>query len=97
MTAVNWANNHISFQTPAPPVFLECTSVLSTAIICIYLPIRVDHWDLEKERIVILTDNNIISVKYNFIQQQVEELKYIPIGSITEALFGDFKYPYSYA
>ena len=58
---------------------------------------RVDHWDLERERVVILTNNNVIVVKYNFIQQRVEELKYIPINAITKAVFGDFQYPYSYA
>ena len=58
---------------------------------------RVDHWDLERERVVILTDNNIIVVKYNFIHQQVEELKYIPINAIVKAVCGEFQYPYSYA
>ena len=57
---------------------------------------RVDHWDLEKERIVVLSDNNLISIKYNFILSTVEELKYIPLSHIQELLFGDFKYTSSY-
>lgn len=57
---------------------------------------RIDHWDLEKERLVLLSDNNIISVKYNFILGQIEELKFIPLSYISELVFGDFKYPSSY-
>jgi hypothetical protein len=58
---------------------------------------EIDHWDLEKERLLMLTDNNLISVRYNFIQGVVEELKFIPLGAITSIVFGDFKYPSSYA
>ena len=57
---------------------------------------RVDHWDLEKERLLVLTDNNLVSVRYNFISGLVEELKYIPIAAITNIVFGEFKYPSSY-
>lgn len=58
--------------------------------------LRVDHWDLEKERVVVLTDNNLVSVKYNFIQQVVEELRFIPLAYIREMRVGDFNYTYSY-
>ena len=57
---------------------------------------RIDHWDLEKERVILLSDNNIISVKYNFILGQIEELKFIPVPYISKLLFGEFKYPSSY-
>ncbi len=45
---------------------------------------------------MLLSDNSIISVKYNFILGQIEELKFIPVPYISELLFGDFKYPSSY-
>ncbi|XP_064384033.1 tumor protein p63-regulated gene 1-like protein [Halichondria panicea] len=61
-----------------------------------WLLTEIDHWDLEKERLILLSDNNIISVKYNFILGQIEELKFIPVPYISELLFGDFKYPSSY-
>ena len=53
---------------------------------------RIDHWDLEREKLIILTDNNLIAVKYNFINSSVEELKYIPFSHVTEMVYGDFKY-----
>ena len=57
---------------------------------------RIDHWDLEREKLVILTDNNLIVVKYNFINSSVEELKYIPFSHVTEVVYGDFKYTSSF-
>ena len=81
-----------------------CVCVCVCESTSIYLPLslppspsRIDHWDLEKERLLVLTDNNLISVRYNFIQGVVEELKFIPMGAITNIVFGDFKYPSSYA
>lgn len=62
-----------------------------------WLLTEINHWDWEKERVVLLTDSNIISVKFNFIQQVVEELKYIPLAYVKEIIYGDFQYPYSYA
>jgi hypothetical protein len=57
-----------------------------------WLVTEVDHWDLEKERVLLLTDNNLISVRYNFIQSVIEELKFIPLSAMTNVIFGDFKY-----
>ena len=55
-------------------------------------PSRIDHWDLEKERLLVLTDKFLISVKFNFRASIVEELKYIPIKHVVDLLYGDFKY-----
>lgn len=63
---------------------------------CLPLPSRIDHWDLEKERVVLLSDNHLISVKYNFILSAVESLKYIPLQHVSRMIFGDFKYTSSY-
>ena len=62
----------------------------------ILLSSRIDHWDLEKERVVLLSENNIISVKYNFILGSIEELKFIPLSHVFEMTVGEFKYPSSY-
>ena len=80
------------FHVSLPPFpSLLCSPLLSPSH-----PPRIDHWDLEKERILVLTDNNIISVRYHFIRGVVEELKFIPLNAITDILFGDFKYTSSY-
>lgn len=53
---------------------------------------RIDHWDLEREKLMVLTDNVLIAVKYNFINSSVEELKYIPFSHVTDIVYGEFKY-----
>lgn len=57
---------------------------------------EVDHWDIERERIVVLTDCKIISVKYDFIHGLVEELKRISLNPAYDYTYGDFKYPNTY-
>jgi len=54
---------------------------------------RIDHWDFEKERLVAISDHNIISTWYNFRYGQVEEIKLIPLKFITEVIAGKFTYP----
>lgn len=53
---------------------------------------RIDHWDLEREKLMVLTDSNLIAIKYNFINSSVEELKYIPFSHVTSIVYGEFKY-----
>ena len=43
-----------------------------------------------------LSENSIISVKYNFILGSIEELKFIPLSHVFEMTLGEFKYPSSY-
>lgn len=57
-----------------------------------WLLTEVDHWDLEREKLMVLTDCNLIAVKYNFINSSVEELKYIPFSHVTSIVYGEFKY-----
>lgn len=68
-------------------------STLSVKFVSLF---RVDHWDLEKERVILLSDSSIISVKYNFIMATVDELKFIPLSHVFEMTLGEFKYPSSY-
>lgn len=72
---------------------MHSSILLSVSVSCH----RIDHWDLEKERILLLTDKSLISAKFNFITQMVEEYKTIPLTSIREVIVGDFKYTHSYA
>lgn len=51
---------------------------------------------MEKERVVLLSENNLISVKYNFIMATVDEIKFIPFSHVTALSVGEFKYPSSY-
>ncbi|ESO91243.1 hypothetical protein LOTGIDRAFT_228747, partial [Lottia gigantea] len=54
---------------------------------------EIDHWNLDKEKLVILTDNSILVFKYNFITQVLFEFKRIMLHGIDTIAIGDFKYP----
>lgn len=58
-----------------------------------WLLTEIDHWDFEKERMVLLSDNNLLSTWYNFRYGQVEEIKLIPLKYIKEVITGQFVYP----
>lgn len=54
---------------------------------------RIDHWDLEKERIVLITEKSLCLVKYNFIGLKVNEMRKIPLIRCDKIQIGRFVYP----
>lgn len=56
---------------------------------------EIDHWDLEREKVVLLTDNSIFIVKYNFINEKLYEYRRIMLHIMNSVGVGDFKYPNS--
>ena len=54
---------------------------------------RIDHWDNEREKIVVLCDWSIIFLNYDFITQKLKDYKRILLHSINEIYIGDFVYP----
>ena len=54
---------------------------------------RIDHWNHEMERIVLLTDNVVIIIKYDFIRSNAIEGKKIPLACITKLQIADFVFP----
>ena len=54
---------------------------------------RVDHWNHEMERVVLLTDNVIIIIKYDFIKRSAVEGKKIPLLCINKLQIADIVFP----
>jgi len=54
---------------------------------------RIDHWDMEKERLVLLTTKSILIVNYDFIRLAVNDFRRILLQSINRILIGDLVYP----
>ena len=54
---------------------------------------RVDHWDNDKEKLVMLTDHSLIVNKYDFITLKVSSQKRIFLHMIDTVKMGDFIYP----
>ncbi|KAK2727552.1 tumor protein p63-regulated gene 1 protein-like isoform X2 [Artemia franciscana] len=68
---------------------LDCDGSLIDA----WLLTLVDHWDHEKERIVILCQNTVFLIKYDFIALYIAEYQRVRLGSIDRIIIGKLKYP----
>ncbi|KAK3749176.1 hypothetical protein QZH41_010377 [Actinostola sp. cb2023] len=62
-------------------------------VVSSYLLTEIDHWDHEKERIVVITEKKLILIKYNFIGLRVEDHRKIPLISCDKIQSGRFTYP----
>ncbi|CAG5136543.1 unnamed protein product [Candidula unifasciata] len=58
-----------------------------------WLLTEIDHWDFEREKIILLTDNSMFVVKYNFINEKLYEYRRIMLHVIHSICIGDFIYP----
>ena len=54
---------------------------------------RIDHWDVERERIVFVTKVNFFSIRYDFISQVVSEIRTVPLVLVDELVYGPITYP----
>jgi len=54
---------------------------------------RIDHWDMEKERLVLLTTKSILVVNFDFIRVAVTDFQRILLHNISGIQIGDLVYP----
>jgi len=54
---------------------------------------RVDHWDNETEKIVLLTEDSVYSVRFDFVAMKIYKLKKKALHEIDTVQLGEFKYP----
>lgn len=54
---------------------------------------RVDHWDNEKERLVLLCMKTIIIVKYDFIAMKGDDHRRVHLCIVDKIIQGELKYP----
>ncbi|RMX38085.1 hypothetical protein pdam_00003085 [Pocillopora damicornis] len=74
----------------------ECKASLDAydgELLSSWLLSEIDHWDLEKERIVLITEKSLCLVKYNFIGLKVNEMRKIPLIRCDKIQIGRFVYP----
>ncbi|KAL8571073.1 hypothetical protein ACOMHN_010534 [Nucella lapillus] len=82
-----------SFQQAVDKVSTIIKPELDGELLGAWLLTEIDHWDMEREKIVLLTANSMFTVKYNFITQTLLEYRRVMLHIIDTILVGDFKYP----
>ncbi|KAL1272858.1 hypothetical protein QQF64_028720, partial [Cirrhinus molitorella] len=53
----------------------------------------VDHWNNEKERLVLITENTLLIFKYDFVMLNCEQIQKIPLNFIDRICHGTFCFP----
>jgi hypothetical protein len=53
----------------------------------------IDHWDLHREVLVILMENHILIVRYNFIKERIIYTQVIRFDDIRSVQYGPCSYP----
>ncbi|XP_057696225.1 tumor protein p63-regulated gene 1 protein [Corythoichthys intestinalis] len=62
-------------------------------ILGIWLMAEVDHWNNEKERLCVITDNFLLVCKYDFVMFQCEQIQKIPLNMVDRICYGNFTFP----
>ncbi|XP_065348007.1 tumor protein p63-regulated gene 1-like protein isoform X2 [Cloeon dipterum] len=58
-----------------------------------WLLTEISLWDTEKERIVLLTTNSMVTIKYDFIATKALEHQKVPLPAVDTVVVGELIYP----
>ncbi|XP_061093225.1 tumor protein p63-regulated gene 1 protein [Conger conger] len=63
------------------------------SILSIWLLAEVDHWNNERERVVLITENTLFICKYDFMMLACEQIQKVPLNAVDRIVHGGFSFP----